>query len=1799
MLIKQREFMIQEIEAARKRLLDLTARNRLLNYRPSKIKTIEFEDCAMQTLFKTLVEEEKKMSFRSKGKVRIDKDSSETDDMLIDLFASDDAEDTRADGSSIYVNINKEDVQSKLHKVSKLADSFFEEQGYSVLFVALGFINWKDPKSKLDSQRAPLILIPVELHRTTIGKPYRLQWTQDEIISNVCMIEKAKEFDVTIPLYESHNDTMSIKEYIKKVEVSINKKDWTVEDRCCLDFFSFTKFVLWKDLDIQSWDVGNGPLENDLIRTLLLPPDDTQSDFSDLEDYNQELKTLDVYHILDADPSQIAVIEAVKKGTNIIVEGPPGTGKSQTIANIIAELLGQGKSVLFVSEKMAALQVVKSRLDLSGLGDFCMELHSRKTNKREFISSIANTFQYPSNANPAIDLDAFSSLENQREQLNLYAKTLATKVGARDLTIFALMSLREVVYRHFDNEDRIYKSLIVPSALEMTSNLWNQILSDLSNVSQYAKRIPSFKDNPWVKTDPSFFLNDEIEEFKKDLFYALTSWTALNDLLNLLQSKYGVVKQELISDLHKSVHAASLVMDMRYVGRNVVYNSLWETQKQDPCSITRHLRKYLAVRSLLLIDHPLTTEEVDDRWGKSWTCLTGTRKIILELNTLKGLTGTIYNGIIAQTNDFLETCKVVADTPCLDKKSLLDPKWKDISIPTNLVALLSDTQNQYILSVKNFIPEFLAQDHISTIEFFNTLKIRRMRFVSARYRKAKQILKRNLIDKTFWATDGFNFCLEITLKYFKMARELQESRDLGLNLFGNHWHGLKSNVKQLQCIIEWHSDFERLNNKGFFSEDSYAKISNGSKSKEIHCGVNTFIELMSTIDPLTPKMMSLMNHQHEGHLTFKDLLSASLVQLKYCRIIKADTIARSLYGYLWNSINSQVDELVSFAIWRIKFIDAVNVRLLNAKAVELLDSPIIANLEINEHNKQLIKHSEFVQLSRKILKSLGFTQDVTDGVFSCPISLHIDNLKRWKDGIPSLIAWIDYVRAKKKCKHKICFIFTEALEECTIEDADDVVPVFKSSYAETLLKEAIRNHDELINFSGVIHEKRIEVFCRLDKKVIELNRLRLVSKLNINRPKLVANATDHSEVGFLRGEINKKRAQKPIRQILSRAGNLIIRAKPCFLMSPLSIAQYLDPQSIRFDTIIFDEASQVRPEDALGSLMRGRQLVVMGDSRQLPPTMFFDHMMDDDMDTVDNDNYPDSVVDTESILQQSRKKLPLKYLKWHYRSKHESLIQVSNSFFYNNRLQVFPSALTKDPDIGLQFHHVPDTIYDRGKGSVNRLEAKCVVDLACKHYLENPDLSLGIGAFSVKQQDAILNELELVLRINPSLQPHFAKDKPEHFFVKNLETIQGDEREVIIVSIGYGFDQNHQLHMNFGPLNQEGGDRRLNVLITRARKKCIVVSNFKWSDMKVLESSPQGLRALHAYLHYAEMGEMPIVNHMQDTESPFEDSVYDFLIDSGYNVVKQVGCASFRIDMAITHPENTSYYVLGIECDGAMYHSSRTARERDRLRQEILENLGWSIYRIWSTDWYRNRQKCKEQLVQGVEIALRKLPKPKQTRIDSKIHASYENNGAKHDMRPETTVTTSGSSDEHIMKLSEYVFCEVINLDQSYELHEMPQRLLLQAVLDIVQIESPIHKDDIITRIRTLAGYDKAGSRIRHAITRAMKSAIQGEFVDGQDDFLWKGRETKITPRFRRSTIDVYKICDEEFAAVIHIVLNNQLGTERHELCLQVSRLLGIQRLTIDIEDRINTVINSMIKSKKITQNGDDYIYPLNNKHID
>ena len=402
--------------------------------------------------------------------------------------------------------------------------------------------------------------------------------------------------------------------------------------------------------------------------------------------------------------------------------------------------------------------------------------------------------------------------------------------------------------------------------------------------------------------------------------------------------------------------------------------------------------------------------------------------------------------------------------------------------------------------------------------------------------------------------------------------------------------------------------------------------------------------------------------------------------------------------------------------------------------------------------------------------------------------------------------------------------------------------------------------------------------------------------------------------------------------------------------------------------IIFDEASQVKPEDAVGALLRGKQVVVMGDSKQLPPTDFFDGIFESP--ERDPEDYA-AAGDLESILNVCKRSFPIKTLRWHYRSRHESLIAVSNQEFYSNRLYVYPSPMQKDERLGLKFVHLKDAVYDRGKSGVNRIEARVVAKAVFEHFSKYPDKSLGVGTFNIKQQEAIQEEIEALLKANPGFDLNPGNERGEHFFVKNLETIQGDERDVILLSVGFGFDNSRKLSLNFGPLNREGGERRLNVLITRAREKCVVFANFTSRNLNLDENSSFGLRSLKVFLEFAESGRLtPPAYKNGDFESPFEEIIYDFLVENACEVHRQIGCAGYRLDLAIPDPGNPGRYVLGIECDGASYHLFHVARDRDRLRQQVLEGLGWKIYRVWSTDWYLHPKESKEKLLEAVKKTL-------------------------------------------------------------------------------------------------------------------------------------------------------------------------------------------------------------------------------------
>ncbi len=534
-------------------------------------------------------------------------------------------------------------------------------------------------------------------------------------------------------------------------------------------------------------------------------------------------------------------------------------------------------------------------------------------------------------------------------------------------------------------------------------------------------------------------------------------------------------------------------------------------------------------------------------------------------------------------------------------------------------------------------------------------------------------------------------------------------------------------------------------------------------------------------------------------------------------------------------------------------------------------------------------------------------------------------------------------------------------------DHTTFVPAFDGAYAEVLRDVLFAQWPELKGFDGDGHNRLIRRFRDLDVARIMLAKMQIAAQHSDARPKAAGGI---GPLGVLNGELAKKRAHLPLRQLLKRAGPAIQGLKPVFMMSPLSVAQFLEPGALTFDLLVMDEASQIEPVDALGAIARVRQIVVVGDERQLPPTAFFKSLTGE-AEVEDDDQATLSASDTESILDLCLAKgAPYRMLNWHYRSKHQSLIAVSNREFYDNKLFIVPSPYDAASGMGLKFHRLDNAPYDRGDTRTNPEEARIVAEAVIDHARRVPAQSLGVAAFSVSQRQAILHEVERLRRAHPDAEAFFADDKPEPFFVKNLENIQGDERDVIFISIGYGLTEDGRLAHNFGPLSAAGGERRLNVLISRAKTRCEVFCNFAGADIDPERSAARGVAALKLFLTFAETGRFDTAADDARAEAAvLEADVARALRAEGYDVKTRIGMSGFRVDVAVVDSKRPGRFVLGIDCDGAQYRDARTARDRERLRRQVLEAHGWTIHRLWSADWYLRPNEELARIIMAIVAA--------------------------------------------------------------------------------------------------------------------------------------------------------------------------------------------------------------------------------------
>lgn len=733
-------------------------------------------------------------------------------------------------------------------------------------------------------------------------------------------------------------------------------------------------------------------------------------------------------------------------------------------------------------------------------------------------------------------------------------------------------------------------------------------------------------------------------------------------------------------------------------------------------------------------------------------------------------------------------------------------------------------------------------------------------------------------------------------------------------------------------------------------------------------------------------------------------------------------------------------------------------------------------------------------------------------------------------------------------------------------------------------------------------DQLVERFRDADRALVEAAHAEVIAACNARRPR----RTNIGPASELRRQSQLKRRHKPVRQLLGETRDVVQLIKPCFMMSPLTVSQFL-PADFRFDVVIFDEASQVLPQDAVNSVYRGSALIVAGDQKQLPPTSFFSTGGEGD----DDDEWDEEATDNfESVLDACKASgvlhgLPL---RWHYRSRHENLIAFSNNDFYDNTMVTFPGAYEQSPDLGVAFFKA-DGVYDRGGRSNNPGEAAAVAQRVIHHFATRPGLSLGVVALSKAQAEAIEEAVQKARTTRPDLDRFFTEDRLGGFFVKNLETVQGDERDVIILSVGYGPDHRGKLLSTFGPINRDGGWRRLNVAVTRARRRMEVVASFHGSELA--DSTNKSVQHLKRYLQYAERGPHILETAAADPdaapESPFEEEVLGVLRDWGYSVQPQVGVAGFRIDMAIRHPAAPGSYALGIECDGVMYHSSRAARDRDRLREAVLRDLGWKLHRIWGTDWYRNRQDAMARLRAAVEEACAQDPfhvMPDEPVSEGTPAEGFAAQETAVDMGSAVTfVAVNDGPPAWSREYEEVTDAQLVNLRvTSAERRCMRDRglqdpeavgVVADVALSVIKVEGPMTEDLVVIRVRSAWGISRAGVVVRDSVRRALRKIHSaGQIIRVGEAFDVPGRELAFA-RTPTSTVarKVGQIPSVERRLVVGHVVEESPGVHREELLREVARFFGWTRLGPDIRDALTSDVDELV-AKGVVREADGSLMP-------
>lgn len=1529
-------------------------------------------------------------------------------DPSYDLKPSDDGEvAAHQEDDAIRVLLTRKELDRRLKSINDRATSHLRETGHHTLHLAFGFVQWfEDEESDLASH-APLLLLPVNLAKDDgrAKKEFRLSIWEGALEVNVALIEKAREhWGLQIPTLR---DGETPESYFIRVE-AVLAQGQRLKLRTFATLSVLPPMILWRDLAPEKWPdeaFSEHRLLPGLVGATEIAGVDGDDTLIDIDDPVHQARVPAL--ITDADASQHRAIMDMAAGRDMAIEGPPGTGKSQTITNMIATALSQGKRVLFVAEKQAALRVVSDRLRAAGFGPLLLELHGDRASRSDVYDGVRER------------LDAQSPLD---------ARTLEGK--------------RVELWRHRDLLRR-YLSLVRAPLGKIGRNVHELAWREIRLRNQFGREQVTAMETRWAPKDAADIdfstmreNRDLLAQFGRALQAvdpgdgaARTAWVSAERLDPFDQSKAldaaaGAARAaEAVADAAASFVPLGIVLpspsDDEIGDASGQLSLIARFTCSDESIVSAAIRDRLASQALLAAQSEWQHQRDDiaaDIESPDTVPVTGAEELrdalridrcpatLDEVRVAQALNEQLSVSLAGAARDLERVAAKLSD----GLRTPTEKAWKVASAVATLghadssvsallsTSLLEAASDSAIASSASEATELLAEhDSITSATHAEALSVEPAeldeiaetlestgavaRLFSGRYKTAWRRAAR-LCAETSDRNETAS-TLRRTARYLRSRRAFREDAKARSLFPAMLWDDITSDFASLQAaralIAKIASHLAMLDELGSLRDWLAAEATDRQTSA-------------AACDRLSDLLNNLIEAGF-GHVTLADLPSSCAERIAELKRLAAASQAvgvqldarfqRPAGGTVADPIlklheaRKAFDELKSGPMFKWVGDVATSLQMLEdslaeSETVGAIAGPIDIRSLLNDADTPAALLSSICDGATNLSKASKGWEEASDRLWE---TTELDVLDLCEDmdwrqaasklrvlgddrGGASLAA--DLLKYRASVAERDLAPFADAATSGLIgpEQLDDMYELLSTS---ALLRSYLGGDGQELGRLGSLKlDDARRQFKRVDKELHKLEASAIVSGRLKDKPPTgvgYGRKADFTELRLLENEVALTRPRTPLRDVAHRAGQALQALKPVWMMSPTSIAQYIRPGSMQFDLLIIDEASQMRPEFSVSCILRADQFVVVGDANQLPPS---DHFQVANTDDGDDDGDGVGIDDsTESILDLANQRFRTKpRLKWHYRSQHESLIQFSNREFYERDLVVFPSPMANDDALlGVKCFYAPkffpDTAYE---SSINQREAELVIEQAFGLMQTHPERSIGIVAMNAKQTELIQNEFDRLIVEEERVRKYVEafEGTIDEFFIKNLENVQGDERDIILISTVYGPDKNGVVRQNFGLMNREVGWRRLNVLVTRAKMSCRLITSLRPDDVKVTEKSSKGVIAFKSYLTYAHGGAHYGDGAGGETDSDFEIFVADALRGAGYEVVYQVGVEGFRIDLGVRHESCPVGFIAGIECDGAPYHSGLSVRDRDHIRQTILENLGWNIYRVWSTDWF-------------------------------------------------------------------------------------------------------------------------------------------------------------------------------------------------------------------------------------------------------